>query len=226
LAWRLHARASKVKPIRVVMLSGVVFSLILVSSLLGALRDSGGVGTAVFGMAGGMAVGAVAWFFALLSLPAGTNDPGAQLPGAALVGVGMGILLWLVHVYLPNKIARSADRLGSAAATVSTLGFFFFFGRLLTSSFVLNAVIYERYGSLSQVLFGLPGVRAIPRKWPKVATFFALDGAHETNVEMTGEDGDASEAERLIAAFTGTDLVETEAPAASGDPRESHDGDD
>jgi hypothetical protein len=226
LAWRLHARASKVKPIRVVMLSGVVFSLILVSSLLGALRDSGGVGTAVFGMAGGMAVGAVAWFFALLSLPAGTNDPGAQLPGAALVGVGMGILLWLVHVYLPNKIARSADRLGSAAATVSTLGFFFFFGRLLTSSFVLNAVIYERYGSLSQVLFGLPGVRAIPRKWPKVAAFFALDGAHETNVEMTGEDGDASEAERLIAAFTGTDLVETEVPAASGDPRESHDGDD
>jgi hypothetical protein len=218
LAWRLHARAGKVKPVRVLMLSGVVFSLILISSLLSALRDSGGVGTAMVGLTGSIAVGAVAWFFALLTLPSGTNDPGAQLPGAALVGVFMAILLWLVHVYLPNKIARASDRLGPAAATVSTLGFFFFFGRLLTSSFVLNAVIYERYGSLSQVVFGLPGLRAIPKKWPRVATFFALDGAPKAEShDDDGDYGEVSDGDRLVAAFTATDLVERSDVASEAD---------
>ena len=220
LAWRLHARASKVKLMRVVTLSAVVFALILISNLLGAIRDTGGIAPAVLNFTGVIAVGSVAWFFALTTLPSGTSDPGAQLPGSALVGLGLAVLLWLVHVYLPNKIARSADRLGSAAATVSTLGFFFFFGRLITSAFVLNAVIYERYGSLSQVVFGLPGARAVPRRWPKVATFFALDGAQPREVGVgTGADepDGPSDTEVLLAALSGTELVDDVSARAASD---------
>jgi hypothetical protein len=36
-------------------------------------------------------------------------------------------------------------------------------------------VIYERYGSISEVIFGLPLLRRIPQKSPKVRTYFALD---------------------------------------------------
>lgn len=206
LAWRLHVKDTKVKPARVLMLTAVVFALVVANSVLGAIRDVGGIGTALLGLTGGFTVAAVAWFFAMVTLPSGTTDPGAQLPGAALVGVGMTVLLWLVRVYLPDKIARASDRLGSAAATVSTLGFFFFFGRLLTSSFVLSAVIYERYGSLSQLVFGLPGVRAIPKRWPRVATYFALDGAPPRKGAEQITSPDVSEADRLVAALTGVEI--------------------
>ena len=41
--------------------------------------------------------------------------------------------------------------------------------------FALNAVVFERVGSVSSAAFALPVVRAIPRRYPRVATYFDLD---------------------------------------------------
>jgi hypothetical protein len=40
----------------------------------------------------------------------------------------------------------------------------------------VNAVIYERFGSISQFVFGLPLVRILPRKSAWIRRFFDLDG--------------------------------------------------
>ena len=45
---------------------------------------------------------------------------------------------------------------------------------------VLNAVVFERFGSISQFVFELPLIERIPARFPKVATFFDLDhDAHD-----------------------------------------------
>ena len=39
----------------------------------------------------------------------------------------------------------------------------------------INAVVYERFGSISQFVFSLPVLRALPRKWEWVGRFFQLE---------------------------------------------------
>ena len=36
----------------------------------------------------------------------------------------------------------------------------------MTASFVVTAVTYERFGSLSEAIFALPFVRRLPRRYP------------------------------------------------------------
>ena len=45
----------------------------------------------------------------------------------------------------------------------------------MTASFVVTAVTYERFGSLSEAIFALPFVRRLPRRYPWLAEFFSLD---------------------------------------------------
>ena len=42
-------------------------------------------------------------------------------------------------------------------------------------SMILNAVIYERFGSISQFVFSLPLLRILPRKSGWLREFFDLD---------------------------------------------------
>ncbi|MFM2076488.1 MAG: hypothetical protein RJA49_378, partial [Actinomycetota bacterium] len=118
---------------------------------------------------------AVVWFIAMLTLPRGTTDPGALIPGALLFGAGYTVLQWFMQFYLPRKIQRTTDTFGQVATTIAALGNFFFLGRLMSASFVFTAVLYEQHGSLSHHLFALPGVRRLPAKFPKVRVYFALD---------------------------------------------------
>jgi hypothetical protein len=43
----------------------------------------------------------------------------------------------------------------------------------------LNAVIYDRYGSISQVIFSLPVLRILARRSPQVRRFFGLMDASD-----------------------------------------------
>jgi hypothetical protein len=40
----------------------------------------------------------------------------------------------------------------------------------------IDAVIYERFGSISQFVFGLPVIRVLPRKSAWIRRFFDLEG--------------------------------------------------
>ena len=55
-----------------------------------------------------------------------------------------------------------------------TLGWFFILGRGIVLAMELNAVIYERYGSISKVVFSLPFFRVLARKSARLRRFFGL----------------------------------------------------
>lgn len=88
----------------------------------------------------------------------------------------MAVLQWFMQYYLPDRISESSATLGSIGLAVGALGYFFFVGPLMATSFVVNAVIWERYGSVSEAVFALPVLRRIPQKFPKVKHFFNLGG--------------------------------------------------
>jgi hypothetical protein len=184
-AWRMHARAPKVSIPSVLALTGVLFATILTASVFSSVRDIGGVAASVGSWAVISLVVATSWYLVMLTQPRGTTDPGALLPGAVMLGLSYAGVHWFMQLYLPNRIERNTDRLGDLAVTVATLGYFFLVGRIMSSSFVVTAVTYERFGSLSQLVFDLPVLRRIPARFPKVATFFDL---HDDDPPSTGEE--------------------------------------
>lgn len=174
-AWEMTVRETRVKPIAIVSLTGVLFADVASTIVFNRVRGSGGLPVATLAWLAVMATTAIAWFLVLLALPRKISDPGALLPGAAVMSVGYTMLQWFMQFYLPNRIARTTDTFGDLAVTVATLGNFFFIGRLMASSFVVTAVVYERWGSLSQVVFSLPGLRRAAGRSPRLREFFSLN---------------------------------------------------
>ena len=178
-AWKMSVRESKLKASAVLALTGVLFANIASGSVFQTLRDVGGLPAAVTAWLAVLATTALTWFLVMLALPRRVSDPGALLPGAALMGAGYTVLQWFMQFYLPNKVARTSDTFGDLAGTVALLGNFFFIGRLMASSLVVTAVIYERSGSLSQVVFALPGLRRVAARSQRLRRYFSLDPVGE-----------------------------------------------
>jgi len=174
-AWRLPASEAKVSMGSALALSGIVFIEVVASTIVAAIRDIGGAPAWALSWGTLVAIVGVAWFLVLLTLPRGVSDPGALLPGALLLGVVQGSIQGVLHAYSEGRVARTVDTYGDLAVTLAVLGNLFILGRLMTASFTFTAVTYERFGSLSQMLFGLPLVRRLPRRYPWFAEFFSLD---------------------------------------------------
>lgn len=185
-SWNLDADRARARPITVVALSGILFVGIAASAVLGSVGDAGGVPIALAVWAAIAMVTTLAWFLVLVTLPRAVNDPGALLPGALVMGVAYAALQAVMHVYLPGEVARTSATFGNLAATVAVLGHFFFVGRIMAASFVVCAVTYERFGSLSQVVFGWPIIHRLPRRYPSLARYFSLDGTsnHVSDTEQ------------------------------------------
>jgi len=182
-AWRLTAAESKVTTIAALSLSGVVFLEVVASTIVAAIRDLGGAPAWALSWGTLVAITGVAWFLVLLTLPRAVKDPGALLPGALLLGAVQGTIQGILHAYSEGRVERTVDTYGDLAVTLAVLGNLFILGRLMTASFTFVAVTYERFGSLSQMIFDLPVVRRLPRRYPKIAVFFSLD-------EEAGIDGE------------------------------------
>ena len=105
----------------------------------------------------------------------GTSDLSAVLPGAVLFSVTLAGMEAVTQLYLPGRFDHASALYGSIGVTVVTLGWFFILGRILVLSMTINAVVYERIGSVSIFIFGLPLVRNLPRRWPWVADLIGLD---------------------------------------------------
>jgi len=78
-------------------------------------------------------------------------------------------------LYLPRAIERSSELYGAIGVTLATLGWIYILGRVIAFAFSLNAVVFEQIGSVSAIVFSAPGIRAIPRRYPRVARYFDLD---------------------------------------------------
>lgn len=185
LAWRLPGPVRR-RITTILAATAVLTAVITASSVLGALRDASGPAITFLTWVAVAAVGGYAWFLVSLTLPRGVRDPGALLPGSILFGVGFAALQAVMHVYVPNQIARTTDTLGALAGTIAVLGNLFAIGRLATSSFVLNAVVHERYGSITEVIFGLPVVRHVPARFPSIARYFGLRPDTDTDIDTDG----------------------------------------
>ncbi len=194
-AWGLTLREAKQRMKSMVSLIAVVFVSVGANMVFTVIRDHTGIALGFVVWITVFATFSVTWFVVMLTLPRNTTDPGALLPGAALFGAGYALLQWFMQYYLPLRIERTSDTLGQTAVTVAVLGNFFFVGRLMSGSFVFTAVLYERLGSLSHVVFGLPLVRALPVRYPRIATYFALDHHPDHGEDIDPEVPDAEAAE-------------------------------
>lgn len=171
LAWRLPvvAKAS-------LRLTGAIVGLIagvgLVSVIVNRVRAD--LGLAVTGMSFGVALVAyaIAWMLVMAGLPRPTRDPAVLVPGAlVLAGILVGMQA-VSQLYLPGRFSHASEVYGAIGTSVVTLGWFFILGRAIVLSMTLNAVVLERFGSISDALFALPILRALPRRSPRLARFF------------------------------------------------------
>ena len=134
-----------------------------------------GLAVAGFSFLVTIAVYGLAWLALSMLLPRATSDPGASLPGAVLVGLTIAGMQSGSQLYLPNRLGRASELYGAIGVTVVTLGWFFILGRAMILAMALDAVIHERFGTISQAFFSLPVLRILPRKSPWIRRFFDLD---------------------------------------------------
>jgi uncharacterized BrkB/YihY/UPF0761 family membrane protein len=174
-AWRLDGREIKASLRVVARITTFTSLLIIAAAGLNRLRDAFGIAVATGSLVTNALIMGGGWFFLTLSLPKKTRDPGAMLPGAVLFGLVVTAVQWFMQFYLPKKIANASETMGSIGVAVATLGYLFLIGRLMAGCLVVNAVSFERFGSVSEFVFGLPVVRRLPGRFPRIKTFFDLE---------------------------------------------------
>jgi uncharacterized BrkB/YihY/UPF0761 family membrane protein len=159
--------------------AGLVCTIGVISILIGRIRESFGLGPATASFLPALLIYAVAWLGISMFLPRATEDPGSLLPGSLLVALTLTVMNAVSELYLPDRLDHASRLYGAFGVTVVTLGWFFILGRAIIIAMELNAVIYDRYGSISQVIFSLPVLRILARRSPQVRRFFGLTDASD-----------------------------------------------
>ncbi len=85
-----------------------------------------------------------AWYLASWWLPREDCEWWALLPGAALVGIGVGVLHLLTITYVAHVVSRKSTLYGSIGIALALLLWTYFAGRLLTAAIALNASLWKR----------------------------------------------------------------------------------
>ncbi len=174
LVWRLPL--TNKASLRVIgALIGLVAGVTVLSVLANRVREEFGIGITSVSYLAVFALYGVAWTAITSLLPRGTRDPGVLLPGAVLVAATTVGMQAVSQFYLPGQIGRASELYGAIGATIVTLGWFFILGRVIVIALALNAVVYERLGSISHVVFSLPVLRILPRRSAWIRRFFGLD---------------------------------------------------
>lgn len=153
---------------------GIFVALSFTWVLVDLIRREAGIAVVSLSFVGVAGVYLVLWSMLYLALPRATTDPGAVLPGAAVIGAVMAGLQGVTQLYLPQQIGDASSMYGVFGAVIAFLGWFFIVGRVLAFTFALNAVLFEDVGSLSRFVFGLPVLSAIPRHSAAFARYFDL----------------------------------------------------
>ena len=177
LAWRIpvHAKASaRLFGAVVGMLAGVG----LMSLIVNVVLDRSGVGVAGVSYLGAVAIYVVVWTAVMSQLPRAAESIGSLLPGAALTAVVLASMQAVSQLYLPSRFERASALYGAIGSAVVVLGWFFIMGRVMILSMELNAVVYERNGTVTEAVFDLPGLRQLAR-WSWVRRVVGLSDDRE-----------------------------------------------
>ena len=179
LAWRIpvHAKASaRLFGAVVGMLSGVG----LMSLIVNVVLDRSGIGVAGVSYLGAVAIYVVVWTAVMALLPRKAPSIGSLLPGAALAAVVLAGMQAISQLYLPSRFEKASALYGAIGSAVVVLGWFFILGRVLILSLELNAVIYERNGTVTEAVFDLPILRLLAR-WAWVRRVVGLQDPDPTD---------------------------------------------
>jgi membrane protein len=174
-AWRLGGREGRATLRMAGSVTTMTFLLLLTAAMMNRIKDNQGIAVITTSWILAAVVYSVGWFLVTATLPRRTSDPGALIPGAVLVGGAISALQWFMQYYLPDKLAHTTALAGSVGASVAALGYMFLIGRVMASSLILDAVVFDRLGSISELVFALPVLDRIPRRFPSVARYFDLD---------------------------------------------------
>ena len=173
-AWRLPLSGSRASLRAAGVVAGLICGMALIAIVVNRVREDLGLGVAGLAFVPALAIYGLAWLGVSMMLPRVTDDPGALLPGSLLVALTLAFMQAISEFYLPDKLSRASRLYGAIGTTIVTLGWFFILGRGIVLAMELNAAIYERYGSISQVVFSLPFLRVVARKSARVRRFFGL----------------------------------------------------
>jgi uncharacterized BrkB/YihY/UPF0761 family membrane protein len=174
LAWNAPLRRGGVlRVMRVVVL--VVLALIVSATIVNRIRLTTGVALSGATILVAAAVYIVLFAVLMVVLPTTTRDPGSALPGAVLAGISMAAMQAFTQLYVAQRFGGVSDLYGALGSAAVLVGWLFVFGRILTLAFAVNAVLHERYGSVSQLFFGLPVIRILPQRVAVVRRIFDLD---------------------------------------------------
>jgi uncharacterized BrkB/YihY/UPF0761 family membrane protein len=84
-----------------------------------------------------------AWFFASWLLPRDQCALWALLPGALIVGLGVGVLQILTITYVVHVVTRKSALYGAIGIALALLLWTYFAGRLLTAAIAANASLWK-----------------------------------------------------------------------------------
>jgi uncharacterized BrkB/YihY/UPF0761 family membrane protein len=90
-----------------------------------------------------MLLSAGAWFLASWLFPRDDCALWALLPGALIVGVGIGVLQILTITYVVHVVTRKSALYGAIGIALALLLWTYFAGRLLTASIAANASLWK-----------------------------------------------------------------------------------
>lgn len=174
LSWRQPVRI-KASPRLIGALVGLLFGMALIATAVNRLRTELGVAGAGASFVVVFVCYLVAWVLLSQLLPKPTHDPGVLLPGAVLVALTLTGLQAVSQLVLPDQFDRASQLYGAIGTSLVTLGWFFIMGRVVVISMSLDAVVYERVGSITSFVFSLPLLRELPPRWGWLRRYFDLN---------------------------------------------------
>jgi len=147
--WIVHRLIWGVRPSRspslwaVLVLVGVVTVLFGLGDLV-AWLGSLSIGLRLVALLVTVVASGAAWYLASWWMPREECAWWALLPGAVIVGVGVGVLHLLTLTYVAHVVTRKSSLYGAIGIALALLLWTYFAGRLLTASIAANASLWKR----------------------------------------------------------------------------------
>ncbi len=141
LIWRVQPRR-KPSPWGPLILIGFVTVLFGLGDLT-AWIGSQSLGLRLVAFVMTILISAAAWFLASWLLPRDECALWALLPGALIVGVGVGVLQILTFTYVAHVVTRKSALYGAIGIALALLLWTYFAGRLLTAATAANASLWK-----------------------------------------------------------------------------------
>jgi uncharacterized BrkB/YihY/UPF0761 family membrane protein len=158
--WVVHRLIWRVQPLRKPSAWGPLILIGVVTVLFGLGDLAAWVGSQslllrIVAFFFTIAVSGAAWFLASWLLPRDQCALWALLPGALIVGLGVGVLQILTVTYVVHVVTRKSALYGAIGIALALLLWTYFAGRLLTAAIAANASLWKhRTGQESEPVAG------------------------------------------------------------------------